>query len=266
MTLATARTALARGALLVLLALIALQLYFLLRVVLMIWVDPDSTSFQRSEMHRLLTQKEQAAWSRHRVGYEQIGSPLKRAVIAAEDTGFVEHSGVEWDALEKAWERNQAATARVDETQKRLEAAAVRRGLAPPTTAAAARVVGGSTITQQLAKNLFLGPERSLARKAQEVVIVWMLEACLSKRRILEIYLNNVEWRRRLRCRGGGAALFPPQRECAHAAAGRAARGDAAGAQALRAAARIGLRDEPRRDHRRTHAGGHHALTADRGF
>ncbi len=194
MTLATARIALARGAFLLLLALLALQLYFLLRVVLMIWVDPDSTSFQRSEMHRLLTQKEQAAWSRHRVGYEQIGSPLKRAVIAAEDTGFVEHSGVEWDALEKAWERNQAATARADETQKRLEAAAARRGLAPPTTAAAERVGGGSTITQQLAKNLFLGPERSLARKAQEIVIVGMLEACLSKRRILEIYLNNVEW------------------------------------------------------------------------
>ena len=193
MTLATARTALARGALLVVLSLFALQLYFLLRVVLMTWIAPDSTSFQRSEIWRLLTHKQQVAWSRHGVDYERIGSPLKHAVIAAEDAGFVEHSGVEWDALEKAWERNQATAVRVDETNKRLEAAAARRGRTPAAPAVP-RLVGGSTITQQLAKNLFLGGERSLARKAQEIVIVWMLEAVLSKRRILEIYLNNVEW------------------------------------------------------------------------
>ena len=192
-SLAAARTALGRGALLLLLALLALQLYFLLRVVLMVWVDPDSTSFQRSEIRRLLMHKAPVAWSRQQIGYEQIGSPLKRAVIAAEDAGFALHSGIEWDAIEKAWERNQTAAARVDEVNKRLEATAARRGRSPAAPGAA-RLVGGSTITQQLAKNLFLGPERSLARKAQEIVIVWMLEATLSKRRILEIYLNNVEW------------------------------------------------------------------------
>ena len=191
--LASARSAFARVAILTLLSLLALQLYFLLRVVLMSWVDPDSTSFQRSEIWRLLAHKQQVAWSRRWVDYDHIGNPLKRAVIAAEDAGFVEHSGIEWDALEKAWERNQLAAARVDETNKRLEAAAARRGRTPAAPIAP-RLVGGSTITQQLAKNLFLGSERSLARKAQEVVIVWMLEAVLTKRRILEIYLNSVEW------------------------------------------------------------------------
>ncbi len=200
-SLAAARSGLARGAALVLLALVALQLYFLLRVGLMAWVDPGSTSFQRSEIWRLLTQRQQVAWSQRWVDYERIGSPLKRAVIAAEDAGFVEHGGVEWDALEKAWERNQPSAARVEESNRRIEMRAARRGrsatataTAGATPAAVARVVGGSTITQQLAKNLFLGPERSLARKAQEIVIVWMLEAVLTKRRILEIYLNHVEW------------------------------------------------------------------------
>jgi monofunctional biosynthetic peptidoglycan transglycosylase len=174
-------------------SLLALQLYFLLRVVLMVWVNPDSTTFQRTEIWRLLTQKQQVAWRHDWVDYERIANPLKRAVIAAEDAGFVEHSGVEWEALEKAWERNQLAQERADRTNKRLEEVASRRGK-PAAPVVVAKVVGGSTITQQLAKNLFLGSERTLARKGQEMVIVWMLESVLGKRRILEIYLNSVEW------------------------------------------------------------------------
>ncbi len=110
-----------------------------------------------------------------------------------------DHSGVEWDALEKAWERNQMAQARAAQINEQLEKRAASKAApsgapANPPKRVAAKVVGGSTITQQLAKNLFLGPERSIARKAQEFVITFMLEKLLDKRRILEIYLNNVEW------------------------------------------------------------------------
>ena len=194
-TRAGLRRGLARGAVLLLISLLALQLYFLLRVALMVWVNPDSTTFQLSEIWRLLVSKQQVAWSRQWVPYDRIAATLKRAVIAAEDAGFAEHSGIEWEAIEKAWERNQQAQARADQTHQRREESAARRGgAAAPFATVAPRLVGGSTITQQLAKNLFLGSERSLARKAQEIVIVWMLEALLDKRRILEIYLNNVEW------------------------------------------------------------------------
>lgn len=177
---------------------VALQLYFLLRVALMIVVDPQSTSFQRSEAWRLLTEKHQILWSQQWVGYEHISPNLRRAVIASEDAGFVEHSGVEWEAIEKAWERNQRAEARVEKINKQLERRSARLGpkAAPPKPVARAepKVVGGSTITQQLAKNLFLGGERSIARKGQEFLITMMLEALLTKQRILEVYLNNVEW------------------------------------------------------------------------
>lgn len=177
---------------------VALQLYFLLRVALMVVLDPQSTTFQRSEAWRLLNEKHQILWSQQWVGYDRISSNLKRAVIASEDAGFVEHSGVEWEAIEKAWERNQRAEARVEKINEQLERRAARlapRAAAPkPVPHAAPKVVGGSTITQQLAKNLFLDGERSLARKGQEFLITMMLEALLGKQRILEIYLNNVEW------------------------------------------------------------------------
>ena len=185
---------------LVLLSALALQLFFLVRIALMMIVDPQSTTFQRSEAWRLLTEKHQIPWSQQWVGGERIAANLKRAVIASEDAGFAEHSGVEWDALEKAWERNQKAEARVEKINEQLD----RRTQKATTTSkpvavkapvhAQAKVVGGSTITQQLAKNLFLGGERSLPRKAQEFVVTFMLEALLSKQRILEIYLNSVEW------------------------------------------------------------------------
>ena len=174
---------------------LALQLYFLLRVGMMTFIDPQSTTFQRSEIWRIATEKGQLAWSQQWVDYGRIAQNLKRAVIASEDAGFAEHSGVEWDALEKAWERNQKAEASLERQNEQLQrraAAGARAGQAAP--ARTPKLVGGSTITQQLAKNLFLGGERSLARKGQEFVITWFLERLLGKRRILEIYLNNVEW------------------------------------------------------------------------
>ena len=106
---------------LVLLSALALQLFFLVRIALMMIVDPQSTTFQRSEAWRLLTEKHQIPWSQQWVGGERIAANLKRAVIASEDAGFAEHSGVEWDALEKAWERNQKAEARVEKINEQLD-------------------------------------------------------------------------------------------------------------------------------------------------
>ena len=185
----------AAGRLLALLvvATLSLQLYFLLRVALMSVVDPQSTTFQRSEAWRLALGPRPSSWQQRWVDYGAISVNLKRAVIASEDAGFTEHSGVEWDALEKAWERNQRAEAAVDRVKERLAKQEPSNGRPAPALRAA-KVVGGSTISQQLAKNVFLGSERSLLRKAQELVLTWEMEALLGKRRILQIYLNSVEW------------------------------------------------------------------------
>ncbi len=180
---------------LLLLAFLALQLWFLLRIALMAVVDPQSTTFQRSEAWRLFLADRPMAWQQHWLGREAIAANLKRAVIASEDAGFTEHSGVEWDALEKAWEKNARAEVLVERANERAtKQDASRRIAAPPAPTRVPKVVGGSTITQQLAKNLFLGGERSLLRKAQELVLTWELELLLGKQRILEIYLNSVEW------------------------------------------------------------------------
>lgn len=180
---------------LLVLSALALQLYFLARVGLMLVVDPQSTTFQRSEIQRLVREQHQLLWSQQWVDQDHISDNLKRAVIASEDASFLEHSGVEWDALEKAWEKNQRAEAQAEKINERQQRQATRSTRpAPAKPAATAKIVGGSTITQQLAKNLFLAGERSLPRKGQEFIITFMLEALLPKQRILEIYLNNVEW------------------------------------------------------------------------
>ena len=190
-------THLLRLAGLVLLCALALQLWFLGRVALMVVVDPQSTTFQRSEIWRIATSRGELPWRQQWVDYSRISTALKRAVIASEDAGFSEHSGVEWEAIEKALERNQkaeaAATRQNEQAERRaVHAGATGRAVSAPRTQP--RLVGGSTISQQLAKNLFLGGERSLGRKAQELVITYFLEATLTKERILEIYLNSVEW------------------------------------------------------------------------
>jgi monofunctional biosynthetic peptidoglycan transglycosylase len=167
---------------------IALQLYFVLRIASMNVFDPASTTFERSEAWRLLTEKGRLAWSQQWVDGSHIAEALQRAVVASEDAGFIDHGGVDWDAMEKAWERNQRAEA---QAARRNEAATRRPAVRGP---APTKVVGGSTITQQLAKNLFLSGERTVVRKAQEFVLTLALETLLTKRRILEIYLNHVEW------------------------------------------------------------------------
>lgn len=177
---------------LVAIGFVTLQAFFLLRVVVIAHIAPESTAFQRSEMWRITrtnisynnevsdpsNRRPVLPWSQKWVPYEQIAVSLKQAVILSEDENFIHHNGVEWRAIEKAWNKNERA-------QQRAE----QRNTNKP-----AKVMGASTITQQLAKNLFLSSERHLLRKAQELVLTMMLEQVLSKRRILEIYLNNVEW------------------------------------------------------------------------
>jgi monofunctional glycosyltransferase len=133
------------------------------------WVDhnPATTSVMESRLETLHEKDPRAELEQKWVPYERISSELKHAIIVAEDARFVEHDGFDWEGIQRALEKNQ------------------RRGRI---------VAGGSTITQQLAKNLFLSGERSLLRKGQEAILASMLEATMSKRRIFEIYLNVVEW------------------------------------------------------------------------
>jgi monofunctional glycosyltransferase len=155
--------ALAAGVVLVL----VVQLWYLGWIAWWKWNNPTETSFMAREV-ATLRQKNPKLHLRHRwVPYESISIHLKRAVITSEDARFAEHEGVDWDAIEKAYKEN------------------LKRGRP-------AR--GGSTITQQLAKNLFLSPDRSYLRKGQELAITYMIEALWDKRRILEVYLNVVEW------------------------------------------------------------------------
>ena len=167
--------ALARWVALLLLAALGLQLFFIGRIAAMAWVAPQSTTFQRSEAWALWRSPGGLRWRQQWVPYTQISDHLKRAVLASEDDGFIHHDGVEWSAIEKARARNAKAEARA--TAQR-----------PP------KIRGGSTITQQLAKNLLLSGERTLLRKGQELVLTYALEHMLTKRRILEIYLTSVEW------------------------------------------------------------------------
>ena len=150
-----------------LLVAFAVQLWYLGWIAWWRWNNPGETAFMARE-EAALRQKNPKAELRHRwVPYGSISVHLKRAVITSEDARFSEHEGVDWEAIEKAYKEN------------------VKRGRPAK---------GGSTITQQLAKNLFLSPERSYLRKGQELVITYMIEALWDKRRILEVYLNVVEW------------------------------------------------------------------------
>jgi monofunctional glycosyltransferase len=161
---------------LVSLALIALQFFFLVRIAMMATINPQSTAFERSNIWRIHKEQRSPHWRQQWADYDQISEYLKRAVIASEDDGFAYHDGVDWDALEKAWQKN-----------SQIKAQSFNHAKAP-------KVVGGSTITQQLAKNLFLSGERTLLRKGQEFVLTFLLENLLDKQRILELYLNHVEW------------------------------------------------------------------------
>jgi monofunctional glycosyltransferase len=171
-----------RWCVLMVMAFVALQLFFVLRIATMLAIDPQSTTFERSEAWQALAVSDKPfAWQQQWLPYAQMSDNLKRAVIASEDGDFVYHDGVEWDAIEKAWQKNSKAE---ELAIKRSRSGKVR----------VPKIIGGSTITQQLAKNLFLSGERTLLRKGQEFLLTLALELILPKRRILEIYLNSVEW------------------------------------------------------------------------
>ncbi|HET8877802.1 MAG TPA: monofunctional biosynthetic peptidoglycan transglycosylase [Casimicrobiaceae bacterium] len=149
------------------LAVVALHAYF--ATMIWWWRDhpPRETAFMTERMDALRASNPRARLRYRFVPYERISTPLKRAMIAAEDAKFVDHEGFDWDGIALALEKNE------------------KRGHI---------VAGGSTITQQLAKNLFLSGSRSWLRKGEEAVITLMLEAMLDKRRIFELYLNVIEW------------------------------------------------------------------------
>jgi len=154
-----------------LLALVAFILLYQVWIFLHIWwwVDhnPDSSAFMEDRLE-VLQEKNPDAELRHKwVPYKRISMNLKRAVIAAEDAKFTDHEGFDWEGIQKAYEKN------------------LKKGRI---------VAGGSTISQQLAKNLFLSTKRTPWRKLEEAVITLMLEKMMSKRRIFEIYLNVIEW------------------------------------------------------------------------
>jgi len=143
------------------------QVWFYAHVLYWARYAPGSTAFMERALDDLLTRDPRARLQYQWVPYDRISVHLRRAVVAAEDARFVEHDGFDWDMIQQALQRN--------EREGRI-------------------VTGASTISQQLAKNLFLSGERSWLRKAQEAIITWMLERSLSKRRILELYLNVAEW------------------------------------------------------------------------
>ena len=159
--------ALQRGLAILVVLLLAWQGWYLGWVVWWKFANPGTTSFMSLRLDELREKEPKAVLKKQWVPYERIANPLKRAVIAAEDAKFSGHEGFDWEGIQKALEKNQ------------------KKGRI---------VAGGSTITQQLAKNLFLSGDKTPWRKAQEAVITLMLEVVLDKRRILEIYLNVVEW------------------------------------------------------------------------
>lgn len=155
---------------LVLAALIALtliQFWFAMHVWYWSRSNPEMTAFMERRLESARGKDPRAALRHEWVPYQRISVHLKRAIVAAEDARFLDHGGFDWEAMQKAYERN------------------LKKGKV---------VAGGSTISQQLAKNLFLSSDRSWWRKAQEAAITLMIETIMSKRRILEIYLNVIEW------------------------------------------------------------------------
>lgn len=153
-------------AVLVLVALLA-QAWFYAHVLWWNTHNPTSTAFMREQLERVREKNPAAHLQQRWVPYARISVNLKRAVVASEDAKFLDHAGFDWEAIEKAIEKNE------------------RRGKV---------VAGASTISQQLAKNLLLSGERTWLRKGEEAAITWMLESTMSKRRILELYLNVAEW------------------------------------------------------------------------
>ena len=157
---------------------VAMQIFFALQIALWIGLDPSSTAFQRAERWRLCSWHWSCSVQSRWVSYDKISNNLKRAVLVSEDDIFFQHSGVRVEDMQKAWQKNQQQNQQKTQAGNKSKIA----------------LRGGSTITQQLAKNLFLSSEQNYFRKGQELIITGLLELTLSKQRMYEIYLNSVEW------------------------------------------------------------------------
>ncbi len=147
--------------------LVIWQLWLLGWVMFWNWANPGTTRFMDIRLGELREKNPDARLKKEWVPYERISIHLKRAIVASEDSKFVDHEGFDWEGMQKALEKNQ------------------KKGRF---------VAGGSTISQQLAKNLFLSPSKTYFRKVEEAIITLMLENLWSKKRILEVYLNVIEW------------------------------------------------------------------------
>ncbi|HTJ96522.1 MAG TPA: monofunctional biosynthetic peptidoglycan transglycosylase [Rhodocyclaceae bacterium] len=156
-----------RGLLLLVVLFLVVQLWYLGWVVWLRFFNPGMTSFMSLRLEGMREKNPSAELKHQWQPYANLSVNLKRAVIAAEDDKFIDHEGFDWEGIQKAMEKNK------------------KKGHI---------VAGGSTISQQLAKNLFLSASKTPWRKAQEAVITLMLETVWDKRRILEVYLNVVEW------------------------------------------------------------------------
>jgi monofunctional biosynthetic peptidoglycan transglycosylase len=156
-----------RAALLLIGLVLLYQLWIFAHVVWWNFFNPSTSAFMEDRLEVLQVKNPDATLRHKWVPYRKISMNLKRALVASEDANFIEHEGFDWEALQKAYEKN------------------LKKGRI---------VAGGSTISQQLAKNLFLSGKRSVFRKLQEAIITVMIESVMSKRRILEIYLNIIEW------------------------------------------------------------------------
>ena len=147
--------------------IVVYQLWIFLHICWWVNHNPSTSAFMEDRLEALQEDNPDAVLKHRWVDYKKISPNLKRALIAAEDAKFVDHEGFDWEGIQKAYEKN------------------LKKGKV---------VAGGSTISQQLAKNLFLSTKRTPWRKAEEAMITVMLEATMTKRRIFEIYLNVIEW------------------------------------------------------------------------
>ena len=150
-----------------LLVLLLYQLWIFAHIFWWIKFNPATSSFMDNRLEVMQNKNPDAELQHQWVPYSKISNHLKRALIAAEDAKFVDHEGFDWEGIQKAYEKN------------------LRKGKI---------VAGGSTISQQLAKNLFLSTKRTPWRKGEEALITIMLEKMMDKERIFEIYLNVIEW------------------------------------------------------------------------
>jgi monofunctional biosynthetic peptidoglycan transglycosylase len=163
----TLRVLLLRGILLVITLFVAYQLWLFAHVCWWIDHNPETSAFMETQLEVLQSKNPDAELKHRWVAYNQISPNLKKALITSEDAKFLDHEGFDWEGMQTAWEKN------------------LKKGKI---------VAGGSTISQQLAKNLFLSGRKTPWRKLEEAAITIMMEQMMSKRRIFEIYLNVIEW------------------------------------------------------------------------